>query len=148
MAKADVPEPALDAGDSTTFDGAGSSDLDGSITGYTWNFGDGTTAQGAVVSHVYAAGTYAVTLTDDAEARRIAVPQQRRRDGLQDRACRRSVRSLGSGGNPLRERADLCQPVAVFHYDLLLSCARLQLGRVLELLEHRLRHDAVERRNS
>lgn len=47
-----------------SFDGTGSSDPDGSITAYAWNFGDGTSGSGAVVSKSYAsAGTYAVTLT-------------------------------------------------------------------------------------
>jgi PKD repeat protein len=47
-----------------TFNGTGSSDPDGSITSYTWSFGDGTTATGAIVSHAYGtSGTYTVTLT-------------------------------------------------------------------------------------
>jgi PKD repeat protein len=45
-------------------DGSSSSDSDGSVTGWAWNFGDGATASGATASHTYArAGTYAVTLT-------------------------------------------------------------------------------------
>jgi PKD repeat protein len=45
------------------FNGSGSSDSDGTITSYAWNFGDGTTTTGATVSHTYAvAGTYSVTL--------------------------------------------------------------------------------------
>jgi hypothetical protein len=47
-----------------TFDGGGSSDPDGSITSYGWDFGDGTSAGGAVASHAYAAvGGFTVTLT-------------------------------------------------------------------------------------
>jgi PKD repeat protein len=47
-----------------TFDGSGSIDPDGTITSYTWNFGDNSTGQGISVSHSYAAaGTYTVTLT-------------------------------------------------------------------------------------
>lgn len=43
--------------------GAGSVD-NGSIVNYAWNFGDGTTATGMVVSHVFSvAGDYQVTLT-------------------------------------------------------------------------------------
>jgi PKD repeat protein len=46
------------------FDGASSSDPDGSIAGYAWNFGDGATATGMTATHTYAAaGTYSVTLT-------------------------------------------------------------------------------------
>lgn len=54
-------------------DGAGSSDADGTIAGYTWAWGDGAVETSAVAtaSHGYAAaGTYevALTITDDAGA--------------------------------------------------------------------------------
>jgi PKD repeat protein len=46
-----------------TFDGSGSSDPDGSVVSYAWDFGDGTTATGATPDHTYpAAGGYPVTL--------------------------------------------------------------------------------------
>jgi PKD repeat protein len=56
---------------SITFSGTQSSDPDGLITTYSWNFGDGSTGTGPTVSHVYAAaGTYNVVLTvaDNREA--------------------------------------------------------------------------------
>ncbi len=48
-----------------TFDGTGSSDSDGTVATYDWNFGDGTThGSGPGLSHGYAAGgTYTATLT-------------------------------------------------------------------------------------
>lgn len=49
---------------SCNFDGSGSSDVDGNITDYSWSFGDGSTGNGAQVSHSYGNnGTYQVTLT-------------------------------------------------------------------------------------
>jgi lysophospholipase L1-like esterase/chitodextrinase len=51
-----------------TFDAAGSTDADGSIASYEWDFGDGTYGTGAQVSHTFApGGTYYVMLqvTDD-----------------------------------------------------------------------------------
>jgi PKD repeat protein len=47
-----------------SFDGSTSSDPDGTVAGYAWTFGDGSTGTGATASHTYAAaGTYTVTLT-------------------------------------------------------------------------------------
>lgn len=54
-----------------TFDGSASSDADGSIVDYSWDFGDGQSGGGALVEHTFAAsGTYTVslTVTDDAAA--------------------------------------------------------------------------------
>jgi PKD repeat protein len=63
----DPPSASFDAtcADLTCdFDASGSSDPDGSIASYDWDFGDGNTATGATTSHTYdAGGTYAVTLT-------------------------------------------------------------------------------------
>ncbi len=55
-------------GDSVSFSGSGSSDVDGTVVGFFWDFGDGGSGAGASASHVFAApGTYTVTLrvTDD-----------------------------------------------------------------------------------
>ncbi|MFT4925822.1 MAG: serine protease [Phenylobacterium sp.] len=49
---------------SCSFDGTGSSDVDGSIVSYAWSLGDSTTANGATASHSYgSAGSYTVSLT-------------------------------------------------------------------------------------
>lgn len=50
------------------FDGTGSTDPDGTIVSYAWDFGDGNTGTGSATSHTYlAAGIYnvALTVTDD-----------------------------------------------------------------------------------
>lgn len=54
---------------SCSFDGSGSSDSDGNIVSYSWDFGDSSSGAGVTSNHSYAAaGTYSVTLTvtDDA----------------------------------------------------------------------------------
>jgi alpha-tubulin suppressor-like RCC1 family protein len=50
-----------------SFDAGSSTDSDGTITAYAWDFGDGTTATDPVVDHPFANGTYQVrlTVTDD-----------------------------------------------------------------------------------
>jgi MYXO-CTERM domain-containing protein len=55
-------------GATVSFDASGSTDTDGSVASYAWDFGDGSTASGVSASHAYAeAGTYLVrlTVTDD-----------------------------------------------------------------------------------
>jgi PKD repeat protein len=60
---------ATENGLTVTFNASNSSDADGFLSGYSWNFGDGqTSASGPTVTHAYeVAGTYPVTLqvTDD-----------------------------------------------------------------------------------
>jgi len=49
---------------SIAMSGAASVDPNGSVVGYSWSFGDGTTGSGSAVSHVYRqAGVYNVVLT-------------------------------------------------------------------------------------
>jgi PKD repeat protein len=58
-------------GDEILFDGSGSSDSDGSVTAWEWDFGDGATASGETATHAWSeAGDYLVELcvTDDDEA--------------------------------------------------------------------------------
>lgn len=62
------PDRNATVGEAVTFSGAGSSDAEGGILSYEWNFGDGTTGTGFNVSHVYTTGgAYLVSLkvTDD-----------------------------------------------------------------------------------
>ncbi len=52
------------AGDVVSFDASASSDPDGALTAYMWDFGDGNTGTGLTATHVYADdGNYAVSLT-------------------------------------------------------------------------------------
>lgn len=63
-----APE-VLAAGEAAAFDATGSTDADGALTGFAWDFGDGNTAVGVRALHTYAeAGSYTVTLrvTDNA----------------------------------------------------------------------------------
>jgi len=56
------------SGLTASFNGSGSTDSDGTIASYAWNYGDSTTGTGVTSSHPYAdAGTYTVvlTVTDD-----------------------------------------------------------------------------------
>ena len=56
-------------GSPVIFDGSGSTDPDGTIASYAWDFGDGGTGSGEAPSHIYAAdGNFTVTLivTDNA----------------------------------------------------------------------------------
>jgi len=70
--KAPIAKPSVTAKESLTagaeivFDASGSSDPDGTIVKYVWDFGDGTTLETSepTVTHSYSApGTYTVTLT-------------------------------------------------------------------------------------
>lgn len=67
-------------GQSITFDGSGSSDPDGSITQWAWDFGDGSplVTASSTATHIFsAAKTYTVrlTVTDDSGAKNPSEPQ-------------------------------------------------------------------------
>jgi PKD repeat protein len=65
------------AGSAVGFNAAGSTDTVGTITGYSWNFGDGNTASGQAPSHVYTSpGTYTVSLTVTNDAGQTATTSQ------------------------------------------------------------------------
>jgi PKD repeat protein len=63
---------------SVLFDGSGSSDPDGSVVAWAWDFGDGSVGSGVTAQHSYAApGSYMVTLTvTDGEGATGQVQQQ------------------------------------------------------------------------
>ncbi len=76
-----------------SFDGSGSSDVEGPIAGHQWDFGDGATGVGATVEHTYTEpGTYTAALTvtdqgglidtDTVIVRALGGPSQRVQDGL------------------------------------------------------------------
>ena len=59
-------DQTVNEGETALFDGTTSSDPDGTIAKFEWDFGDGETAEGATQTHVYAdegTGTFTVTLT-------------------------------------------------------------------------------------
>jgi PKD repeat protein len=71
------------------FNGAGSSDPDGTIVSYAWDFGDGGTATGATPAHTYAVdGTFTVTLTVTDS------------DGLSDSDATSATINPAGGNNP------------------------------------------------
>jgi alpha-tubulin suppressor-like RCC1 family protein len=65
-------------GDTFTFDATASTDPDGTIVDYQWEFADGTYAAGPVVTHTFAPGTYDVTLvtTDNQGAKGFGYTDQ------------------------------------------------------------------------
>jgi nitrous oxidase accessory protein NosD len=65
------PPSVVTVGVLVPFDGSRSSDPDGSLSGFAWDFGDGGMGTGPIASHAFAAeGTYTVTLevTDERRA--------------------------------------------------------------------------------
>jgi len=90
---ADINGPYIGiTGVALTFDGTSSSDSDGRITNYLWNFGDGTSVFGKKTNHTYiAAGTYTISLTvtdndgdTDIEISTVSVFDDSDNDGIPD----------------------------------------------------------------
>jgi serine protease len=78
------PDQTSLVGESATFDGSGSYDIDDVIASYAWDFGDQTTASGITATHSYStSGTYTVSLTvtdfsgdTDADTAQVTVTEQ------------------------------------------------------------------------
>ena len=71
IARANVSKTQARVNESISFDGSGSSDPDGQITQYLWNFGDGTTSNQMAATHAYTRTgnfTYTLTVTDNRNA--------------------------------------------------------------------------------
>jgi PKD repeat protein len=70
IAKPTASVKRISVGEPVAFDGTASTDEDGYLTAYAWDFGDGATATSAQTAHPYAApGTYTIQLqvTDDSQ---------------------------------------------------------------------------------
>lgn len=68
VAVARVSTNAPQVGETVSFDASGSTDSDGQVVGYLWQFGDGRSSNQAVTTHAYTQpGTYtlSLTVTDD-----------------------------------------------------------------------------------
>jgi len=64
VARIDAPQLHVTATQVVTFDGSGSTDADGGVVAYAWDFGDGATSTGSYVTHAWSAGgLFDVTLT-------------------------------------------------------------------------------------
>jgi PKD repeat protein len=98
------------------FDGTGSADPDGTLTGYAWDFGDTHTGTGATVDHTFAAdGSFQVKLTvTDNEGRTATVTKP----AEVSTATVTPVGSAASGGN--RTSFSVSIPAAVASGDQLL----------------------------
>lgn len=91
------------AGKGVTFSAAGSSDVDGTITGYLWRFGDGTTSNlDAPVKTYASAGSYTATLT---------VTDDKGATGQSTAAV--TITSAGGGGTNQPPVARIAAPVTV-----------------------------------
>ena len=62
-------------GATITFDATGSTDPDGTIQEYKWDFGDGSTGSGATTSHTFSADPTPVTLTAIDDKGGVAIAQ-------------------------------------------------------------------------
>jgi chitodextrinase len=89
-------------GAAVTFNGSGSSDPDGTITSYGWDFGDGTSGTGSIVNHAYSASgskTVTLTVTDNSGARTSDLAFV----NVLEQASGQHAWSMGFGGSSLSD---------------------------------------------
>ena len=95
--------PSTSAIDETvSFDASGSTDSDGSIERYEWDFGDGTTGTGRTVTHSFeSTGDYTVslTVTDDAGATDTVAKSITVRTGGGDGQCGDETKTTTTEGS-------------------------------------------------
>lgn len=97
-------------GHAVSFDGGGSTDVDGAVAAYRWDFGDGTTAAGAQTTHAFAApGAHTVTLTvtdndGSATSATTAVTVRDPHVSIRSLALSRSVFAAGRSSTALTAR--------------------------------------------
>jgi PKD repeat protein len=87
-----------------------STDQDGIVTAWSWDFGDGAASASATTSHSYqAAGTYAVTLTviDDAGAKDAGTKEVSVWDGDMTMSVKDIALSVSSRGRLVQARAQI-----------------------------------------
>ena len=90
-------------GEETVLDAGASTDSDGTLVAYEWDFGDGNTGTGPVVRHAYAApGTY--TVAPQGQRQLGGGEQQRRRFAHHHR--QRPAGARGGRGQVRRDRPD------------------------------------------
>ncbi|MBB5212663.1 glycosyl hydrolase [Microbulbifer hydrolyticus] len=100
------------AGTTVTFDGTASTDVNGDILTYSWDFGDGITAEGATVSHTYADnGSYRAVLTvNDGQATDAAATNIFIADNYG--AAKSSKRGLGYGHHSVEDFEVMSQGIS------------------------------------
>jgi PKD repeat protein len=114
------------------FDGTGSTDADGHVVSYAWDFGDGVTATGEIVRHTYnTAGDYTATLTvtDEAGATDVAsveITVAKASNGI-DLVDNGSFEAVDGDGQPVEWRFGSPQAWEVISTDAFTGVRSLQL---------------------
>jgi PKD repeat protein len=119
-----------------SFDGGGSSDPDGSISSYSWAFGDGATATGVTAAHTYtAAGTYNAVLTvrDNQNATGTKTVTMTVSPGATPPAAPSGLSGSVSGSNVTLRWADNASNESGFYVERAAKNKNLQFSRIATL---------------